>query len=312
VERAYDRFSGGFVEPNAVKALLASQGIAKRPAYALLVGDDTYDPRDFSGTGGVSFIPSLLGWDGQFGRVPSENRYADQDGDSRPDLAIGRLPVNTAAEADLMVQKIAAGDALGAGRPVLAVDNPGPDDLSFRSEAQSIARFLNLRPVWADVGAQGVPQARQTILDTIQAGATTASYFGHGGQSYWADEHLLDPADLAALEGSGSLTVVLAWTCNAQWYQNHLEPSMGEDLLLVPGGGAAAAFGPAGMTAPVLQSSLYSRLYPNLSAGMTLGEAIRRAKAGAVAADLAALPIVEGFNLLGDPALALPGYTLSR
>jgi hypothetical protein len=310
VERAYDRFSGGLVEPNAVRALLRPHLLDHGPRYVLLVGDDTYDPRDFSGTGGVSFIPSLMGWDGQFGRVPSENRYADQDGDSRPDLAIGRLPVSTSAQADVMVQKIA--DVLGEGRPVLAVDNRGLDDLSFRAEARSIARFLNARPVWADIEAQGIAQARQTLLQSLQSGAMTASYFGHAGQSWWADEHLLGPADMAALEGTGSPTVVLAWTCNAQWYQNHLEPSLGEDLVLVPGGGAAAAFGPAGMTAPVLQAALYARLYPNLAAGMTLGEAVRRAKADAVAADPATLPAVEGFNLLGDPALALPGYTLSR
>jgi hypothetical protein len=117
---------------------------------------------------------------------------------------------------------------------------------------------------------------------------------------------------MPALEGTGGATVVLAWTCNAQWFQNHLEPSLGEDLLLVPSGGAAAAFGPGGMTAPVLQAALYSRLYRNLEAGMTLGQAVQRAKRDAVAADPSTLPAAEGFNLLGDPAMAVPGYTVSR
>ena len=312
VERAYDRFSGGVLEPSSVRALLAPRPLSHGPRYVLLVGDDTYDPRDFSGTGGVSFIPSLMGWDGQFGRVPSENRYADQDGDSRPDLAIGRLPVSTGAEADVMLQKIAGEVALGTGRPVIAVDNRGLDDLSFRAEAESIAPFLDQKPAWADIEAQGIAQARQTLLQSLQSGATTTSYFGHGGQSWWADEHLLGPPDLAALEGTGALTVALAWTCNAQWYQNHLEPSLGEGLVLVPEGGAAAAFGPAGMTAPVLQAALYARLYPNLGAGMTVGEAVRRAKADAVRADPASVPAIEGFNLLGDPALRLPGYTVRQ
>jgi hypothetical protein len=103
--------------------------------------------------------------------------------------------------------------------------------------------------------------------------------------------------------------VVLAWTCNAQWYQNHLERSLGEDLLLVPEGGAAASFGPAGMTSPLLQSALYSRLYRLLAQGVPLGEAIRRAKSDALRADPGVLEAVEGFNLLGDPALRVPGYT---
>jgi hypothetical protein len=62
----------------------------------------------------------------------------------------------------------------------------------------------------------------------------------------------------------------------------------------------------------VIQGALYRRLYPNLQAGMRLGEAVRRAKADMVAADPATLPAAEGFNLLGDPALPLPGYTVTR
>lgn len=45
------------------------------------IGDDTFDYRDDAGTGAVSYVPSLYGWDGEFGRVPSETRYADVDGD---------------------------------------------------------------------------------------------------------------------------------------------------------------------------------------------------------------------------------------
>jgi hypothetical protein len=51
---------------------------------------------------------------------------------------------------------------------------------------------------------------------------------------------------------------------------------------------------------------LYERLYAELLRGrVPLGEAIRRAKATAVAEDPRALPVVEGWNLLGDPSLAV-------
>ena len=83
-------------------------------------------------------MPSLVAWDGEFGRVPSENRYADTDDDGAPDVAIGRLPVQTPEEADAMVAKIAAQkDALKAtaGRHLFVTDNSSDEDALFRQNA---------------------------------------------------------------------------------------------------------------------------------------------------------------------------------
>jgi len=87
-----------------------------------------------------------------------------------------------------------------------------------------------------------------------------------------------------------------------------------ESLLLKPGGGAVAAFGPAGITDAPLQAALYERLYDELLRGrVALGEAIRRAKARAVAEDPRSLPVVEGWNLLGDPSLVVDaGFARGR
>ncbi len=102
-------------------------------------GDDSFDPDDRVGFGGRAFVPSLNGWDGIFGRVASENRYADVNGDGRPEVAIGRLPARTPTEADALVDKVERQQALlarGACRHVFAVDNPGPDGFDFAAEAQ--------------------------------------------------------------------------------------------------------------------------------------------------------------------------------
>jgi uncharacterized repeat protein (TIGR01451 family) len=307
VENAYDRLSGGIPEANSVRALVRGAAARGRLRYVLLLGDDCFDPDDRAGFGGRAFVPSLNGWDGIFGRVASENRYADLDGDGQPEVAIGRLPARTPAEADRLVEKVERQQALlapGAGRHIFAVDNPGPDDFDFAGEARAVAaRLPSRKQAWVDL-AEGAAAARGRLFSALAEGAAITHYFGHGGPETWADEGLLTVEDAASLPSTG--TVVLTWTCLTEFYQYIFGPSVNESLLLKPDGGAVAAFGPAGITDAPLQAALYERLYDELRRDrVALGEAIRRAKARAVAEDPQSVPVVEGWNLLGDPSLAI-------
>jgi hypothetical protein len=51
---------------------------------------------------------------------------------------------------------------------------------------------------------------------------------------------------------------------------------------------------------------LYMRVYRHFLNGVSLGESVRRAKAEAIRADPSSRPVVEGWSLLGDPALTIP------
>jgi hypothetical protein len=308
VERAYDRFSTGVVEARAIHSLLRTAAAAG-VRYVLLLGDDTFDTHDYLGTGAVSFVPSLIGWDGEFGRVPSENLYADLNGDGRPELAIGRLPASTPQEADALVDKVAGQAAgLGAASHLFAVDNQAPGDTPFPDEAAAAAVALpaGAAVAWARV-EDGIDAARAALVAGLEAGTAFTHYFGHAGPELWADEALLTVPDVEALAGAGSGGVLFAWACEAQWYLNLTGPAINEALVLRPAGGAVAAFGPAGVTPPDLQRALSQPLYRAFfHQRLPLGEAIRRAKVAALRADPNALPAVVGFNLLGDPALRLP------
>jgi uncharacterized repeat protein (TIGR01451 family) len=307
VERAYDLHSGGIVEAQAVRRLIQSFGRSLR--YVVLLGDDTFDTHDYLGTGAVAYVPSLLAWDGEFGRVPSENRYADLDGDGRPDVAIGRLPAQTAADAEVMVDKIEQAPAvIAAADPahVFAVDNTGPlDSSSFRNAANAVALMLpaGSTAAFADV-ADGITPARDALFTGLR-GALATHYFGHAGPELWADEGLLTVSDVPGLVMDHP-TVLFVWACEAGWYQNLFGPSINEALLLAPDRGAMAAFGPSGATEPTTQKALYARVYgPWLEGGVPLGEAIRQAKIAALAGG-AAPGVIEGWNLLGDPSLPAP------
>lgn len=314
LDRIYDRYSSGVFEARAIQAFI--RGAVRRAGvrYVLLVGGDSYDPRDFSGTGNVSFLPSLEAWDGQFGRVPSENKYADIDEDGIPDVAIGRLPVSTVDEAGTLVEKIGRQSAVVAAAGathVFAVDNQGQDDVSFLNEAVRAASVLpdGSQGSWADVG-QGIVEARAALLSGLESGPLATHYFGHGGFDIWADEGLLTIDDVDALPANRHETILFTWTCETQWYRLH--PGINEALLLHPQGGALATLGPSGITDPALQMLVYPRVYQHFFGGETLGESVRLAKAEALAASPATRPVVEGWNLLGDPALRLDSASLPR
>jgi len=311
VERAYDRYAAGVFEAQAVRELIRQAARRTKLEYVLLVGGDTFDPRGFSdettGIVHLSYIPSLTGWDGEFGRVPSENRYADLDGDGRPNLAIGRLPVQTVEQADALVHKIARqGEMLRATLKthLVVVDTRGAGDISFRAEAEKATARLG-SVVWADL-SDGVGQAQQTLMEGLMAGHVATHYFGHGGWDQWSNEQVLTVQDAVSLAGTGRGTVVFAWTCNSQWYLNDTGPSVNEALLLAPNGGALASVGPTGETDPALQAQFAGLLYEKLLSGLTLGEALRQAKGEALRANPQMWPVVEGWSLLGDPSLRLP------
>jgi hypothetical protein len=310
VDSAYDAFSGGVVEAAAIGALIKSAAQQSgQLGYVALVGDDTFDNQDYLGTGAVSFVPSLLADDREFGRIPSENHYADVNGDGRPDLAIGRLPVQTVAQADALVTKIEGQVAALAGSArahAFAVDKPGDEDAPFRGEAEEMAAVLGAPPstAWADV-AQGIDGARSALQDALATGSAATHYFGHGGIDVWSKDILLDVDELATLPVAP--TVLFTWGCESQFFQNLWGPSLNEAFVLKPTGGALASFGPAGITPPAAQQKLYHVVYAKLAVpGTTLGEAIRQAKVEVMAAYPEAHLAVEGFSLLGDPALRLP------
>jgi hypothetical protein len=157
---------------------------------------------------------------------------------------------------------------------------------------------------WADVGL-GVSSARSILLDGLKTGFEATHFFGHGGFEIWTDDGLLSIADAQELAGTGVGTVLFTWACEVQWFQYHFGPTINEALLLVPGGGAVAAFGPAGITDPGAQFAFSGKVYAYLAKGLTLGDAIRKAKASAIQESSQSRPAVEGWNLLGDPALRL-------
>lgn len=112
VRDLYDEFSGGQVDPRAMRDFVDyayHYWQDPAPAYLLLLGDGHYDYRLVSGLARQpGLIPPYLDcYDPWLCEVASDNEFVAVSGDDRlPDLAVGRLPATDPASAARMVAKI--------------------------------------------------------------------------------------------------------------------------------------------------------------------------------------------------------------
>jgi len=84
------------------------------PRFVLLVGNASSDPRNYLGFGDSDFVPTKL-VETAYLETASDDWFVDFDNDRLPDMAIGRLPVQTAEEAATVVSRIIAYEQAEAG-----------------------------------------------------------------------------------------------------------------------------------------------------------------------------------------------------
>ena len=100
----FDEFGYGLVSPQAIKDFITyayENWQAPAPQYVLLVGDTTYDYKDNRNLGTVNYVPGYLIYTTHLGETISDDWYVQVSGaDAVPDLYIGRLPANSAAQAE--------------------------------------------------------------------------------------------------------------------------------------------------------------------------------------------------------------------
>ena len=116
VQDVYDEFSGGRVDPEALRTFLSyayhnwNQG-GPRPQYVLLVGDGHYDFKGALRPDLPNLIPPyLLNIDPFIGETAADNRFVSVDGDADflPDMALGRIPAKSPSDVTAVVDKILA------------------------------------------------------------------------------------------------------------------------------------------------------------------------------------------------------------
>ncbi|MGC9083340.1 MAG: C25 family cysteine peptidase [Anaerolineae bacterium] len=319
----YDTYGDGRPDPEAIRRFVADAyaNWNPRPAYVLLVGDGSYDPRRYLPTSPPTFIPPyLLEVSPAGGETAADNRYVCVDGDDNlPDLLLGRLPVKSADEARAAVGKIVDYETrpLPGGwnaHVVLVADDPdAAGDFIGLSEAAAswvTAPFTPTRRSCAGSNPSGsdCPEAEANALGTAlladwNRGALIVQYAGHASWQQWGVERFFHLDDLPSLANSRRYPVVAEMTCFTGAFHRP-ESTLDEELVTRPEAGAVAAWGPTGLGASTGHSRLAEGFFRAVFSD-TVGTVSEAALAGQLhlAEASPGSDLLDTYVLLGDPAL---------
>lgn len=308
VEDAYDEFTYGQHTPQAVKNLLAYARAqwSRKPLFVLLIGDATTDPRNYLGTNPfvmeTDFVPTKLGTTRYF-ETAQDNWLADANDDGVPDMALGRLPVRTAAQADAVINKILAFKMPTTPRNALFVSDRASEGVNFKTLSERLASALPALMMKQFINRNdGAPeQVRGQILNSINlAKPLVVNWLGHGSTQVWTGDGLLRTQDAALLNNATAGLFVMT-TCLNGYFTDPQQQSLGEAVLLNPLGGAFGVIASTGLNQPGPQHAFNLALYQNLfGKGMTLGEAMLMARTATMDQD-----VRNTYLLLGDPTMCI-------
>jgi Peptidase family C25 len=274
--------------------------------YVVLLGDASYDPKDYLGTGVKDWLPSVPVKTSYLWTVSDPSYAAVNGDDSIPDIAIGRLPAGSVVEAQTMVSKIVeyenGGGTLG-GSAVLVADNT---DLggNFEADADEIASGIlaSRNPTRIYYSREGLG-TRQKVEDAFNEGVSLMSYMGHGATAVWASENIFNDTDVKDLVAQPQQPFLMTMNCLNGFF--HFPPlnSLSEELLKAEGKGVIGAFSPTGLSLNDAAHVYHKAVLAEIVSGRNerLGDAVLAAQRDYAAAG--AFPeLLSIYHLFGDPA----------
>jgi len=224
----------------------------------------------------------------------------DFDDDGLPEMALGRLPVESAEEAATVVSKIIAYEGVaGLMNEALLVADIN-DSINFQGASADVADELLEENMGVTEIIRGQSAtARSDLLNLLNQGQLLVNYVGHGSTKTW-NGSLLTSSDAWNLTNSPYLPFLVSMTCLNGFFQDPYSESLAETFLKAKRGGAVAVWTSSGLTLPEEQAVMNLELIRLLfnGEGLTIGEAVMRAKQATTNED-----IRRTWILFGDPTI---------
>lgn len=354
-QQVYNEFSSGKQDICAIRDFIrmfyerSQADSLNSPAYLMLAGDGSYDYK-YRIPANTNFVPtyqtlnSLLPTssyvsDDYFGLLdPSEGEYIN----GQLDIGIGRLPVSSVSEFEILLQKIlrysSGEDLLPESYLNGTVSNfdswrnricfiADDEDINLHIKqaeklsnvVDSLCPAMNISKIYLDAYKQEntaygyrYPAVNEDINKTIHEGSLIINYTGHGGELGWAEEGILPVNEIAQFKNYYNLPVFITATCEFSRYDNPALQSAGELLLLMPAGGSIALFSTTRVAYAHSNEIINRFLLTNIfkqeqKDDIRFGDAVKLAKNQCPPGIY-----MQNFTLLGDPALkfSFPSYKI--
>lgn len=344
-DELFNEFSSGTPDANAYRRYMKmlydrAETEADMPSHLLLFGDCVWDNRMLTqDCRNMSPDDYLLVFESE-NSFSETTCYADDgfyclldDGEGanlltsdRPDIAVGRFPVTTEAEAKIMVDKtIGYVENKNAGSWQNTIVFMGDDgdanvhmhdvnevaDATISAHPEYLVRKImwDAYPQETSASGHGYPAVTNLIKRLQSSGALIFDYGGHGRPDQVSYENVLRLTDFKAFSNK-NLPLWVTAACDIMPYDG-VEPTIGEAAVLNENGGAMAFFGTA-RTVFVPQNKAinhafmkYVLTYDSNGKPVTIGEAQRLTKSYLITSSEDRSANKLQYQLLGDPAVAL-------
>lgn len=229
----FNEFSSGTPDVMAYRKLAkmffdrGSSDDGHKLGYMLLFGRPLYDNRNITSVAQSLNYPRLLIWESANGTNESTSYCTDDilgtlsDGSSSSnmqsrglDIAVGRMPVKSVAEASDVVDKLieyVTGEDFGSWKNNIVMLADDGDNVQHMQQAentitQMLAQggenyvynriYLDAYTYNSDGSGSNYPDARRDLFKSLNDGALVFNYIGHGSTVGWSHERVLTWEDI--------------------------------------------------------------------------------------------------------------------
>ncbi len=331
VEDIFTQLNSGLLDPTAIRDYIkyAYENWEIKPFYVLLLGDGDYDYLNFENYS-ANFVPTYQ-TESSLNEVfsyPTDDYYGRIVGgksDLAVDMAIGRLPIRSINQGELILNKLIKYEnysekSLWKNLITLVADDGltgSSDDGSIHtSQSERLARdyvpqyfdlnkiYLSAYPTVITGLGRRKPAVTQAIVNAVNNGTLILNYIGHGNPDVWAHEYVFERTSTIPLFKNEHQFFLTAATCDFGKYDDPVTQSATEEMIFMKDAGMIGGFSAcrpvvSGENA-ALNNLFYSYLFSNNNGLVnTIGRAYWQTKQTRFQAN------DEKFHLFCDPYLRL-------